>query len=140
MSFWSFAAVCYSIILILLIEIWLINYLVSHMHRTIKSLITLFAVVSLSLQSEVFFTPCPEGANRQCPSSTNRTDFLLSMKKGGTNILSTNDYLYDFFLCEEYNYDCGYMPQSDSYVTVGNGVSLDINATELASITTLTTT
>lgn len=105
-----------------------------------KSLIILFAIVSLSLQSDVFFTPCVENANRQCSSSTNRTDFLLSMKKGGTNILSTSDYLYDFFLCEEYNYDCGYLPKSDSYVTIANGVSLDINATELANITTLSTT
>lgn len=32
------------------------------------------------------------------------------------------------------------MPKSDSYVTVANGVSLNITAAELADITTLTTT
>ena len=39
--------------------------------------------------------------------------------------------MYDFFLCEEYNYDCGYMPEPDSYATVANGVALSINESEL---------
>lgn len=58
------------------------------------------ALVSLSITADVYYTPCAESSGRTCPSSTNRTDFLLSMKKGGTNILSTSTYLYDFFLCE----------------------------------------
>lgn len=48
------------------------------------------------------------------------------MKKGGTNVLSTSTYLYDFFLCEEYNYDCGYVPEKDSFTTIANGVDLNM--------------
>jgi hypothetical protein len=30
------------------------------------------------------------------------------MKKGGSNVLSTNNYDSTFYICEEYDYDCGY--------------------------------
>ena len=61
-------------------------------------LVTL-AIVSLSVSADVFYSSCAETNGRACPYITNRTDFLLNMKKGGTNILSTSTYLYDFFLC-----------------------------------------
>jgi len=46
---------------------------------------------------------------RSCMYGTNVTDRLLSLKKGGSNILSTSNYDLTFFPCEEYNYNCGYL-------------------------------
>ena len=49
------------------------------------------------------------------------------MKKGGIDILSTETYMYDYFLCEEYNYDCGYMEDANGYILVANGIALSMS-------------
>lgn len=41
-----------------------------------------------------------ESTTRVCPQKDNITEYLMSIKKGGTNILSPNDYDKNFFLCE----------------------------------------
>lgn len=41
----------------------------------------------------------------------------------------------DFYLCEEFNYDCGYLPEDQSFATVANGCELDMDEAELLSIT-----
>ena len=62
-----------------------------------KALIfTLFPTV-VFLQA--FYSTCSDDVSRSCPNSDNQTDFLLSMKKGGTDILSTEPYMYDFMIC-----------------------------------------
>ena len=92
------------------------------MHKPLIFLITLYPIAS------VYYSSCEESANRECPYLANRTDFLLNLKKGGTDILSTSTYLYDFFLCEEYNYDCGYVPTDSSFMNIANGVSLNMTS------------
>ena len=67
------------------------------MLHTAKLLI-LAGILVLSLE-EAYFSTCAEDANRFCPNSANQTDFLLTMKKGGSDILSTDTYMYDFMLC-----------------------------------------
>ena len=49
----------------------------------------------------VYFSSCDEStdATRSCSNSINQTDFLLSLKKGGVNILSTAPYTTNYFLC-----------------------------------------
>ena len=49
--------------------------------------------------NDAYYSTCTEDANRQCPNSDNLTSFLETMKKGGTDILSTETYMYDFILC-----------------------------------------
>lgn len=56
------------------------------------------------------------------------------MKKGGSDILSTNAYMYDFMLCEEYNYDCGYLETVEDYTTCANGIQLSMNETTLLEL------
>ena len=72
-------------------------------------LTALWLVALVNSDSYAYFSSCGESDGRQCPYITNRTEYLLNLKKGGTNILSTDVYMNSFFLCEEYNYDCGYM-------------------------------
>lgn len=50
--------------------------------------------------TEAYFSPCGENDGRDCSASTNRTEYLLSMKKGGSEILSTEVFMEDFFRCE----------------------------------------
>jgi hypothetical protein len=52
----------------------------------------------------------------------------MNIKKGGTNILSPNDYDKNFFLCEEYNFDCGYVEDDAETVSISNGIQLKMNA------------
>lgn len=81
-----------------------------------------------------YYACCTESTDRTCPNDENQTDYLQNMKKGGSDILSTNDYMYDFMLCEEYNHDCGYLETLNNYVTLSNGVELDFDATKLDEI------
>lgn len=37
------------------------------------------------------------------------TDYLMSLKKGSSDLLSLADYDKNFFVCEEYAFDCGYV-------------------------------
>lgn len=99
-------------------------------------------IAFVSAANTVYYSSCSESANRTCIYGTNVTDKLLSVKKGGSNILSTNDYEIYFYLCEEYNYDCGYSESIYNFVTVANGVQLNLTYAELLNIlpsqTTLT--
>jgi hypothetical protein len=53
------------------------------------------------------------------------------MKKGGSNVLSPNDYDSTFFPCEEYNYNCGYQENSTNFLTVADGLQLNLTYSEL---------
>lgn len=59
--------------------------------------ITLISLVSSA--NSIYYTPCTESTNRSCIYKTNITDRLQSLKKGGTNILSTENYDAAFFPC-----------------------------------------
>jgi hypothetical protein len=76
------------------------------MGRTLLLLALVSAFVSFT--SAVYYSSCSESATRTCSYGSNVTDKLLSMKKGGSNVLSTNNYDSTFYICEEYDYDCGY--------------------------------
>ena len=78
------------------------------MDGLLSQFVVLLLLIYIAIAGE-YFTTCVEDAGRQCPQTNNRTEFLLNIKKGGVDILSTERYLYDFFLCEEYNFDCGYL-------------------------------
>lgn len=80
----------------------------------------------VSSANSVNYTSCLESSSRTCVYGTNVTDRLLSMKKGGSNVLSTADYDTSFFPCEEYNYNCGYQEKSSDFLTVSNGVQLNM--------------
>ena len=70
-----------------------------NMQISAKWLLIVAATIAMTIQ-DAFYSTCPEAANRDCPNAENQTDFLLNMKKGGSDILSTNTYMYDFMLCE----------------------------------------
>ena len=75
----------------------------------ILKIVSLFGLILLvSPASSVYYSSCGESASRSCVYGTNVTDRLLNMKKGGSNVLSTNDYDSSFFPCEQYNFNCGY--------------------------------
>lgn len=79
-----------------------------------KIIIFAFITIACSCQiavSPVYASSCPTESvsPRICPQNPNVTDYLLYIKKGGIDIISKNDYDPNFFLCEEYNYDCGYV-------------------------------
>ena len=62
------------------------------------------------IYNSVYATSCPlESTTRVCPQKGNLTEYLLSMKKGSSDILSSADYDKNFFVCEEYAFDCGYV-------------------------------
>lgn len=65
--------------------------------HTLYSAILLFLSVSSTIS--IYFTSCSESATRPCTYGTNVTDRLLSMKKGGSYVLSTNNYDTTFFPC-----------------------------------------
>lgn len=88
----------------------------------------------VSCANTIYFTSCSESSSRVCTYGTNVTDKLLAMKKGGSNILSTNNYDSSFYLCEEYNYDCGYSESIYNFVTIANGVQLNLTFAELLNI------
>ena len=48
--------------------------------------------------------------------------------------MQTNTYNTNFFLCEEYNYNCGYMEQENDFLTIAEGVELNMTTTELAQV------
>jgi hypothetical protein len=88
----------------------------------------------VSFANNIYYTSCTESSSRLCTYGTNVTDKLLAMKKGGSNILSTNNYDSSFYLCEEYNYDCGYSESIYNFVTIANGVQLNLTFAELLNI------
>jgi hypothetical protein len=49
------------------------------------------------------------------------------LKRGYSDILSIGDYEKNFFLCEEYTFDCGYVEFDNETVSIGNGIQLDMN-------------
>jgi hypothetical protein len=53
------------------------------------------------------------------------------MKKGGSDVLSTNNYDSAFFPCEEYNYNCGYLEDQNKVLTIADGVQLSTTYSEL---------
>lgn len=93
------------------------------MLRTI-ALLTIIWLVSSA--NSVYYTPCLESSSRTCAYGTNVTDRLLNMKKGGSNVLSTANYEASFFPCEEYNYNCGYQEDKTDFLTIANGVQLNL--------------
>ena len=104
------------------------------MNASLNRLLLISLLLSVSLANSLFYTACTESATRVCPFGTNVTDKLLSFKKGGSNILSTANYESNFFLCEEYNYDCGYAESISHFVTIANGMQLNLTLTELNNI------
>jgi hypothetical protein len=64
----------------------------------------------MDISNSVYTTSCPvESLTRVCPQKGNLTEYLLSLKKGSSDILSLSDYDKNFFVCEEYAFDCGYV-------------------------------
>lgn len=59
------------------------------MMTTLKNLSTLLFFFLQAVYCGEYFTTCVENANRECPQTDNRTEFLLNIKKGGADILST---------------------------------------------------
>jgi len=88
-------------------------------------------ILLVSSTSSVHYTSCGESGSRPCVYGSNVTDRLLNMKKGGSNVLSTNNYDASFFPCEEYNFNCGYLEESTHFLTVANGVQLNLTYSEL---------
>lgn len=66
------------------------------MLRTVTLLVSIWLVSSAGT---VYYSSCGESAARPCVYGTNVTDRLLNMKKGGSNVLSTNNYDASFFPC-----------------------------------------
>jgi hypothetical protein len=98
-----------------------------------RAALLLLVVWCVSSANPIFYSSCSESSTRVCSYGTNVTDRLLSLKKGGSDILSTNNYDSTFFLCDEYNYDCGYAELISHFITVANGVQLNLTLSELSS-------
>lgn len=73
--------------------------------------LSLFLLVSLfvSCLSAPNYTTCSESSVRVCPYGLNSTAYLVRLKRGGPSSAITNSYDPSFSLCEEYNYNCGYL-------------------------------
>lgn len=70
-------------------------YISHFMKQYLTALIILSAFVSPIYA--IYYTSCTESATRLCTYGTNVTDKLLSLKKGGSNVLSTNNYDNEFY-------------------------------------------
>ena len=81
-------------------------------------LLLISILLFVSCLSQVAYTPCSESTSRLCPSAINVTERLLSLKRGGQFIITTGTYNPSFYLCEEYNYNCGYMEKSTDFLTI----------------------
>lgn len=55
--------------------------------------------VAVLCDSLVYYSPCDDDVGRVCSSGDNKTNLLMNYKRGGTDILSSSVYIYDFFLC-----------------------------------------
>lgn len=97
----------------------------------LRAVVALFSIWLVSSAGTVYYSSCAESASRSCVYGTNVTDRLLNMKKGGSNVLSPLDYDASFFPCEEYNFNCGYQEDPANFLTVGNGVQLNLTYSEL---------
>ena len=66
-------------------------------------LLGLLIIPSYSSVYPVYASSCDNESlniSRTCPQRDNLTEYILNLKKGGTNLLSTADYDKNFFLCE----------------------------------------
>lgn len=81
------------------------------MNLSLSGIILILLLIHVhSTTYPVYASSCDsESPTRVCPQEGNITEYLLGLKKGGSDILSTSDYDSDFFLCEEYTFDCGYV-------------------------------
>lgn len=69
----------------------------------ILALTLLISTVSSGLVFPVYASSCDNESlniSRTCPQKDNMIDYLMTIKKGGSNVLSTADYDKNFFLCE----------------------------------------
>jgi hypothetical protein len=94
----------------------------------------LLAMLCVSCLGSLFYSPCSESTARVCPQGSNVTDRLLNLKKGGQNCVTQGTYQPQFYLCDEYNYNCGYMEASLDFLTLGEGVQLNLTTAELAQV------
>lgn len=81
------------------------------MHITTRLiLLALILAQVYTINYPIYASSCDtQSATRLCTQKDNVTEYLLSLKKGGTNILATDDYDDNYFLCEQYTFDCGYV-------------------------------
>ena len=108
----------------------IMSYIKSLKLEMLRFLVICTIICFVSPANPIFYSSCAESATRTCPFS-NVTDKLLSFKKGGSNILSTDNYDSNFYLCEEYNYDCGYAENIAHFITIANGIQLNLTLSEL---------
>ena len=59
---------------------------------------------------------------------------MLGLKKGSSDILSLADYNKNFFVCEEYAFDCGYVENENETISIANGIELTMNASQIDTI------
>lgn len=90
----------------------------------------LFCLVSLfvSALSSAYYTPCSESTSRLCSYGVNVTERYLNLKRGGSQSVLKNTYESDFYLCEEYNYNCGYLEEESDFLTIGGGMQLNMTS------------
>lgn len=105
----------------------------------LRSFLMIALVGLVSSTSSDYYTPCAESNTRPCSFGTNITDRLLALKKGGSNVLSTSDYDSAFFPCEEYNFNCGYIEKPANFLTVADGVQLNLTYTQFCNFVSDTT-
>jgi hypothetical protein len=100
-------------------------------------LTVLISTATSNLLFPVYASSCDtESLNisRTCPQKDNITEYLMTIKKGGSNVLSTADYDKNFFLCEEFTFDCGYVEDDNESVSVANGIQLRFTHAEIDAI------
>lgn len=99
-----------------------------------RAFIIISLILFVSSTNTIYYSSCSESATRTCSYGTNVTDRLLALKKGGTDVLSTNNYDPTHFVCENYDYDCGYAVDIYKFITIANGVQLNLTYAELLNI------
>lgn len=102
----------------------------------LKGLLWIVILAYVSQAVSVHYSPCTESATRVCSYGTNVTDKLLNFKKGGSFAIQTNTFDQNFYLCEEYNFNCGYLEDQTDFLTIANGVQLNLTTMELNQIVT----
>lgn len=102
----------------------------------LKSFLVVVILAFVSGTTSVHYSPCSESTSRVCSYGTNLTNRVLNFKKGGSLASRTNTFDQNFYLCEEYNFNCGYLEEKTDYLTIANGVQLSFTATELNHIVT----
>lgn len=102
----------------------------------LKAFVIVLILAFVLHTGSVHYSPCSESATRVCSYGTNVTDKVLNFKKGGSSAAQTNTFSQNFYLCEEYNFNCGYLEEQTDFLTIANGVQLNFTATELNQIVT----